>query len=232
MATEDQLKDTVSNIFRSRWDTRKGQVVPDPSALKLANDAIEFDRATILYADLAESTSMVDSKSWQFAARVYKTYLHCAASLIRDHGGEITSYDGDRVMGVWIDNRQCSNATKCALKINYAVTYIINPAVRARYPDTPFTVKQVVGIDTSEIRAARTGVRGGNDIVWVGRAANYAAKLTSLSENATWITKAVYDQIADSSKFKAGTTTNMWSGYTWNAQGSQQIYGSNYWWKI
>jgi hypothetical protein len=48
----------------------------------------------------------------------------------------------------------------------------------------------------------RTGIRGSNDLVWVGRAANHAAKLSSLREDnfATWITADVYDKMNDSSK--------------------------------
>ena len=33
-----------------------------------------------------------------------------------------------------------------------------------------------LGIDTSKLFVARTGIRKSNDLVWVGRAANYAAK--------------------------------------------------------
>lgn len=45
------------------------------------------------------------------------------------------------------------------------------------------------GIDTSEIRAARIGVRGGDDLAWIGRTANYVAKLTSCrSDYQTWLT--------------------------------------------
>jgi len=51
------------------------------------------------------------AKVWNFAhvlrdqgvaAEIYKTYLHCAAKIIRSEGGSITSYDGDRIMGIFI----------------------------------------------------------------------------------------------------------------------------------
>lgn len=111
---------------------------------------------------------MVNEKKWRFSAEIYKAFLICAAKLIRGEGGQITSYDGDRVMGVFIGDRQSTDAVTCALKINYTVGQIINPALKAQYPTSSFEVRQVVGIDTSAIRAARTGVRGDNDIVWVG----------------------------------------------------------------
>ncbi len=231
MALADDLKSEVGKIFREAWTTRKGQVAPEPGDLKLSNDAVEFDKATVLYADLAGSTAMVNAQSWQLAAEVYKTFLYCAARLVREEGGKITSYDGDRIMGVFVGDTPCTSAAKCALKINYAVQQIITPALKAQYPASEFTVKQVVGIDVSSIRAARTGVRGGNDIVWVGRAANYAAKLTEINlAERSWITKDVYDTFLEIAKLGGNPKSDMWKSYKWTENGGYPIYGSTWWW--
>lgn len=233
MPLQDDLKSAVSNIARSAWSTRQGQVVPDPEDVRLGNDAVEFDRATILYADLQGSTSMVDAENWQLSAEVYKAFLHCAAAIIRAQGGKITSYDGDRVMGVWVGSRQTTPAAKAGLMINYAVQKIVNPALKQQYPGWTDEVKQVVGIDTSAIRAARTGVRGGNDLVWVGRAANYAAKLTDLNRTErTWITDEAFRRLADEAKFGGSPSQLMWKRYTWTQQGGRTIHGSTWWWAV
>lgn len=233
MAFVDDLKSEVTKIFRDRWTTREGRVVPEPEDLQLSNDAVEFEKATVLYADLSGSTAMVNAENWMFAAEVYKTFLYCAAKLVREEGGKITSYDGDRIMGVFVGNTPCTSAAKCALKINYAVEKIINPALKVQYPQSTFTVKQVVGIDTSSIRAARTGVRGGNDIVWIGRAANYAAKLTELNlAEKSWITKDVYEKLHESAKLGGTPKRDMWKAYEWPQNNNYPIYGSTWWWAI
>ncbi|QET91484.1 adenylate/guanylate cyclase domain-containing protein [Roseomonas mucosa] len=233
MSLSDDLTAGVKAIFKDTWDTRKGQKVPDPEDLKLGNDAIEFEKATILYADLSGSTNLVNSKSWWFAAEIYKTYLLCAAKIIRAESGAIVSYDGDRVMGIWVGSSQSRPAVRCGLKINYAVQNIVNPALKARYTETDYELKQVVGIDVSAIRAARTGVRGGNDLVWVGRAANYAAKLTELNlEERTWITKEVYDRLNDKEKVGGSPARSMWKSYNWTQQGGHSIYGSTWLWEV
>jgi class 3 adenylate cyclase len=233
MTLSDDLATYVEATFRTRWKTRQGQVVPDPEDLALSNDAVEFERATVLYADLSGSTSMVDSKTWSFAAEIYKAFLYCAARLITDGGGEITAYDGDRIMAIFIDARQSTNATKCALKINYATKNVIMPALKNQYPETSFTLRHVVGIDTSSIRAARTGVRGGNDLVWVGRAANYAAKLTELNADyATWITGSLFNRLSDEAKYGGKDNSLMWTKHTWTNMGNVEIYGSAWSWKI
>ncbi|MCP1244168.1 adenylate/guanylate cyclase domain-containing protein [Acetobacter lambici] len=231
MGLKKELNDGVAAIFRDQWTTRKGRNVPEPEDLKLSNDAVDFDRATILYADLAGSTALVDSKNWWFSAEIYKTFLLCAAKIVRSEGGAITSYDGDRIMGIWVGESQTCPAVRAALKINYAVHKIINPALASQYPSQNYKIKQVVGIDTSSIRAARTGVRGGNDLVWVGRAANYAAKLTDLDlEPRTWITADAYNKLRNSEKLASGKS--MWKQYSWTQKDNIKIYGSTYWWPI
>jgi class 3 adenylate cyclase len=233
MTLADDMKSEVAKIFREQWSKRAGQVVPEPENIKLGNDAIEFAKATVLYADLSGSTAMVNAKSWTFAAEVYKTFLYCAARLVRAEGGTITSYDGDRIMGIFVGENPCTRATRCGLKINYAVEQIVNPALKAQYPSDSYEVKQVVGIDASSIRAARTGIRGGNDVVWVGQAANYAAKLTeiNLSER-TWITKAVYDIMHESVKLGGPNKQNIWKEFKWSQNGDLPIYGSTWWWSV
>lgn len=233
MALADDLKSEVTKIFYQGWTTRDGRVVPEPENLQLSNDAVVLEEATVLYADLSGSTVMVNTENWMFAAEVYKTFLYCAAKLVRDEGGKITSYDGDRIMGVFVGNKPCTDAAKCALKINYAVKEIINPALKAQYPRSNFVVKQVVGIDTSSIHAARTGVRGGNDIVWVGRAANYAAKLTELKlAERSWITKDVYEKLQDSAKLGGDPKMDMWKSYNWTQNNDYPIYGSTWQWIV
>ena len=230
MGLRDDLRKEVKDILKTNWKKRDGRTVPDADDIQLGNDAVTID-AAVLYADMDGSTALVDNyKDW-FAAEVYKTYLHCAAKLIRSFGGFIRSYDGDRVMGIFIGDSKCSDAAKCGLKIHYAVDKIINPAIAERHPKSPYEVKQVVGIDTSKLFAARTGIRGSNDLVWVGRAANYAAKLTELSSSyPTWITKDVYKKLNDISKYSKGK--DMWESRSWTPMGGMTIYRSTYWWTV
>lgn len=228
----DSLTEYVKKVFKEAWRERDGRVVPDASDLILGNEAVHFERATILYADLSGSTKLVDAKSWQFASEIYKTYLHCATKIIKHEGGVVTSYDGDRVMGVFIGESQTTPASRAGLKINYAVQHIVNPALHAQY-STDYNVAQVVGIDTSEIRSARTGARGDNDLVWVGRAANYVAKLTELKlDERTWVTAEAYGRMHDDVKLGGSPLQNMWKRYNWTEMGGHEIYGSTWWWSV
>lgn len=230
MGLKDDLTTEVKATFSKAWEEQKTDSVPAPEDLRLnANHAKNLEKATVLYADLDGSTSMVDNRKWEFSAEIYKTFLRCASQIIRTEGGSITAYDGDRVMAIFTGGSKNTDAVRCAMKINYAVQEIIQPAINAQYT-TDFKLAHVVGIDTSQLRTARIGVRGDNDLVWIGRAANYAAKLTSESGIPTWITKAVYDNMNDEVKLNNGQ--NMWQRSYWTSMNNMEIYSSTYWWSI
>lgn len=230
MALKDDLNSEVNKIFKSAWTERAGLVVPTDESIGLGNDAVKLN-ATVLYADLADSTVMVDTHTAGFAAEVYKSFLHCAAKIIRANGGNITAYDGDRVMAVYIGDNKNSAAAKTAMQLHWAVSNIVQPALKSVYAYTDFRLRHVVGIDTSDLFVARTGIRGSNDLVWVGRAANYAAKLSSLSDSySKYITAEVYQRLGDDVKYHEGM--NMWEPIAWSAFDGRTIYRSAWTWAV
>jgi class 3 adenylate cyclase len=220
----------IKQILDTKWQTRDGLVVPEAESIRLGNDAVKLD-GTVLYADMADSTGLVNGfKDW-FAAEIYKTYLVAACRVIRNNGGSITAFDGDRVMAVYVGDGKNSSAAKTALQLNWVVIEI-NAAIRAAYSNTAFILKHSVGIDTSSLFVARTGIRNSNDLVWVGRAANYAAKLSGFSETgySLFITEAVFNAMSDASKNGGSPRRSMWDKGYW-ADRSLTIYRSNWNWQ-
>ena len=226
MALGDNLRAEVRKIFQEQWTTVSRGVVPESVDLELRNDAVKVHGA-VLYADLDCSTALVDTKEPQFAAEIYKTYLVCAARIIESEGGAITAYDGDRIMAVYTGKSRHGKAVRSALKIHFAVKEIINPAVAELYPDANYGVRQSVGIDASELLVARTGIRGANDLVWVGRAANHAAKLSARSGPVTQVTSEVYDRLDQSLKYGENRQP-VWGSSTAHEIGNRRIYTSDF----
>jgi len=226
-----EIETAVDDILSTSWKSRKGQAVPETENVQMGNDAVELE-GTVLYADLADSTGLVlGYKDW-FAAEIYKIYLLASCEMIRNNGGIITAFDGDRVMAVFIGDNKNTAAAKCALQIDYLVTKVLNPKIQSKYPNTGYKLKQSVGIDTSPLFVARTGVRGSNDLVWVGRAANYAAKLCCLRDGlfTSFITAEVYNMLADSAKNGGDPKRPMWQKVMWAEMGIA-VYKSSWHWK-
>src|SRR6266566_3533733 len=228
MTLKTDLESEVKEIFESKWTERDGQVVPEPEDLKLGNDAVNLN-ATVLYADIADSTNLVDQNKSFFAAEIYKVYLLCAVRIIKDKQGTITAYDGDRVMAVYLGDSKNTSAVRSALMINYAVREIINPLLKKQYPKQTYQLKQVIGVDTSNLFVARIGVRVDNDLVWVGRAANYAAKLCSRNgDYSIYITDDVHNHMQDSVKYDDKKKT-IWQKEVWEERNNKTIYGTSGW---
>lgn len=228
MGLFEDYSEAVEKSFEEEWAVREGKKVPESEDLGLGNNAVKLE-GTVLYADLDDSTHLVDTHEPEFAAEVYKAYLSCAAKVIRSESGVITSYDGDRIMAVYIGGSKNTSATRSALKINFTVSEIINPLLEAYYPEADYRIRQVVGIDTSDLFVARTGIRGSNDLVWVGRAANYAAKLCSFEPDyPSRLTEAVYRKLNKSVKFGEDGSSR------WELELSEELNGSRIyrstWW--
>ena len=232
---DSELTTAVDSIVKTGWDLRVGQVIPETEDITLGNSGVTLE-ATVLYADLADSTELALFDQ-EIAAEVCKAYLVGTTRLIKAAGGEIRSFDGDRVMGVFMGKSKNTRAVKAALKINYFFTRVLEPAFMsfyARLQDSPFRFAQSVGIDTGEIRAVRAGIRNSNDLVWVGRAPNIAAKLSGIREPdySTYITEAVYDVLHQSAKLSDGQ--NMWERRSWakgEPYGTGTVYRSSWWMK-
>lgn len=232
MKNGDEIRKQVAEILKTDWKRREGRTVPEAEDVQLGNDAVELE-ATVLYADMADSTALVKGyKDW-FAAEIYKAYLYGACEIIRNNNGVITAFDGDRVMAVFFGDSRNTAAAKAALQINYFSNSIVNEEIKARYKDTAFTLEQAVGIDTSKLLVAKTGIRRSNDLVWVGRSANYAAKMCSLRNGMykSFITQEVFDRLHESAKYGGKDKQIMWSKVMWQEMGLS-IYQSSYCWKI
>jgi class 3 adenylate cyclase len=233
MTFKTDLESAVREIFQSDWTERDGKSVPTPGGLSPGNEAVKL-QATVLYADMADSTDLVDRYERSFAAEIYKAYLRCAATIINSEQGTIRAYDGDRVMAVFQGDLKNDSAVRSAMKINYAVHKIINPLLKNQYPKKTYQLKHVIGIDTSELFVARIGVRKDYDLVWVGRAANYAAKLCNWNgKYSTYITGKVFDSLSEDVKY-GGKDNNslMWEKEIRTARNGMRIYGSSWTWEI
>lgn len=235
MGLAENVDAEVCGTLSKEWNIRNGLVVPVSSDIALAGGGVRLD-AAILYADLAGSTKLVMSLDKRVTARLFKSFLGASSRIIRHFGGEIRSFDGDRVMGIFLGDNKESVATKVALKINALVLDVLRPRFKAKYDvfaNGTHTIAHCCGVDTSEVLVVRAGVRNDNDLTWIGRAPNVAAKLSNIRNASvqTFITSTVLARLDSPSRFSKGT--DMWKAYTWNeVEGISSVYGSSYKWAL
>ncbi|PZO13697.1 MAG: hypothetical protein DCF25_15815 [Leptolyngbya foveolarum] len=227
MALSDQIKNDVQNIINTRMVRRIGRVVPASKNVKFAGDAVELN-ATFLYADLANSSKIVKTLDQRIAAKILKSFLATTSRLVRVRGGSIVSFDGDRILGVFVGSKKDTAAVECALNINFVVREVIRPKFESKYPvvrRASFSISHGTGIDTGKVLAVRAGARGSNDLIWIGRAPNLAAKLSDFrgSSARTSITPSVYKKMSDSVKYEGSPKKNIWKKHNWKSLGQNIV---------
>lgn len=232
-----EIASGVDSILKKKISVNSGTVVPNTGSLCLWFGGVKID-GTVLYADLEQSSELVDDFHQNTAAKIIKCFLYCGTKLITNNGGTVTSFDGDRVMGVFVGNSKNTSAVKTALQIKYAVNKILKPRAASyfsSYSESAYEIDHAVGVDTSGILAVRAGQKGSNDLIWIGRSPNFAAKLSSLREgsHSTIISESIYSNMHDDVKYGGTPSADMWEKrqYPWIGK-SWTVYRSNWWFSI
>lgn len=225
----DTLSSDICRTLDTTWQTRAGQVVPSTEDVALENGAVRLS-AVVLYADLARSTRLA-LKNRSSAAKIVRAYLSTMTRLVKSSGGEVRSFDGDRVMGVFIGERKESAAADCALKMNHVVAQMLRPRVSASFRSMRgVSLKHCVGIASSDVLVVRGGIRDNNDLVFVGAAPNIAANLSEI-RNAPWsiyVTAEVYGKLNRKAKLSA-SGENFWTLTTRKVAGKKmELYKSSW----
>jgi len=234
VATDEAfLKGRVDTLFGTNFEQRDGRVVPTTADVALKDGAVLIE-AAFLYADLAGSAKLSKTCPWTTTAKIIRAFLDCTTRLIIKHGGQVRSFDGDRVMGVFMGDSKNSSASICGREIHWAVRKVIQPAAFKQFKsigDNGIEIRNCSGIDVGEVRAVRSGIRDNNDLIWIGKAASFSAKLSDVRNEgySTYISSRVYNKLSDAAKYD-GEGKSMWSssGFVFAGEG-ETVYKSSNW---
>lgn len=231
------VESTVKEIISTPWAIANGTQVPETDDVALKNGGKLVD-ATYLYADLADSSKIAQSLNKEAAAKIIKVYVNTATRILRHKGGEIRSFDGDRVMAIFMGADKDDRAVRAAMGINWAVHQVMRPAIKDGWTDgADFAeVSHGVGIDSGEALIIRGGIRNNNDLISVGVAPNVAAKLSDIRDwrASLFITDRVKAELSEP-YLKYDTHKDVWSVINWSYKvggKSVTVYGSSVYWEI
>lgn len=236
MSLKDELDESVDKIVRTDLKIRSGRVVPQTTDFNLSNEGIKLD-AVYMYVDLVGSTKLEVEHTEETVAKALKVFLATVTKVLRKHDGEIRSFDGDRVMAIFIGEDKCARAVRAAWTIRWALKNIAYEKLWMHREDIfkdQWQMKAGIGIDTGYALLIRGGVPNNNDIVSIGYAPNIAAKLSDIrNRDVTYITEDVWDQLPFGLKYKkrAGGVEPMWSNARYMDVGGRmaQVRDSSFW---
>jgi adenylate cyclase len=235
VANAAKIEADVSAILGMTWAARAGQVIPKTDDVALKNGAVKLS-VVMLYADLFHSTTLARTFPRSVAAKIVRAYLSSMTQMVTKNGGQVRSFDGDRVMGVFVGANKNTAAAMCALQMNYIVQKILRPAAEAKFPSLKtkgFAIGHCAGVAKSDVFVVRGGVRGSNDLVFIGSAPNIAAKLSEI-RNSSWrsyITWDVFRDLPEGARLGANKQP-MWTPVKRTiGKDSWSLYRSNWTWK-
>ncbi|MGX5359092.1 adenylate/guanylate cyclase domain-containing protein [Kocuria sp. KH4] len=216
MTRKDDYKSQLLDLLYTDFDVRVGRSVPTTDTVTLKNGGVYLD-AVYLYADMADSSGMARRFTPEVAAKIARAYLATVTRTLRYHGGEIRSFDGDRVMAIFVGGNAADKAVRAALEIKWLVDKVVHSELRIwldDYRNGSWVISHRTGIDIGEAFIVRGGVRNNSDLVSIGDAPNIAAKLSDLKGARTWITNRVWDAADYDSCFSGygSDAKSMWSG--------------------
>jgi len=237
---KEELEADISSIIDTELKVAYGTVVPHTSSFNLGNAGIRLE-AAYMYCDLIGSTKLATEMEDTVVAKTIKAFLATVSRVVLHYDGEIRSFDGDRVMGIFIGDDKCDRAVRTAWTIHWAVKELAHHALWIMEDaifHSNWTMRAGIGIDTGYALIVRGGVRNHNDLVSIGGPPNIAAKLSEIRSpdhpTRTWITDEVFDELSHPLKYGEkpdGEVILKWSNVRWTDVGGRwaNVRSSTYW---
>ena len=184
----DTLDDEISIIHDSDFDIEitNTNFVPSDSNSSLTFEnfdemykKVKTIETCVLYIDIRKSTKLNLQHYPKTMAKLYSSFIRSMIKAAENFNGKIRNIAGDRVMVVF-DSSDCfTEAINTAILMNTISQKIINK----RFKNNAFTCG--IGIDFGKMMVAKCGtIKYGEEnssyksLVWLGRPANIASKLT------------------------------------------------------
>jgi uridylate cyclase len=216
MGLASDIDATINEYLSGNYETWEPRGVPEPEDIKAGKHAAKLT-ATTLFIDVRQSSDITNAFRLQTAAKMMKAYFSGAVRIINYKNGKVRSFNGDGMLAVFVGGRRSNNAVEAAKLVQGFVIKQLRPRI-ARY----FAANRAAGtlgfhigcgIDDGDIFAVKVGIKGTNDIAWVGRGTNAAAKLASKlsSPENIGVTADVYARLNKSNLTLKSTGEDTWS---------------------
>jgi len=195
MAVLDMLRginETVRDVISLDFQVVKAQshYVPGYEDTGLSFERGKAKRSKIihtcvLYADIRNSTTLSHQHSYETMARLYTAFTKSILRLAEHHEAVVRNIIGDRVMLLFPESNCFTKAVDTAISINTVSKHIIDK----HFKGLNFEVG--IGIDYGEMLVVKAGIpkreperTNYKNLIWIGKPANIASKLTDIASKA------------------------------------------------
>lgn len=195
MGVQEDIKNKVNSYFEIPFKISNVTNVPDIenyAKLSFGNTGCKGDFC-FLFVDMRKSSQLVKDYGLETAASIYESFHEICVRIIKANEGDIRSFDGDRVMGVFSGADKENIAVKTAMEIGKTIENVLNAKLRGLWKKE---IAYGIGIDSGETLVVKVGKgRDSNtqDLIWLGQACNYASYYSDRANNSIIINNKVFN---------------------------------------
>lgn len=199
----DMIREDIRDVKNTSFEYATTQNVPsrDDQGLTFESGVAKkgkIIKTCVLYVDIRNSVSLYDDHRTNTMGKIYTAFSKSMLKIAQQHNGFVRNIIGDRVMIVFPTNNCFTNAVDCAISINHT-----SKIMREVFTNVDF--KCGIGIDYGEMKVIKVGIqRQGNEnienknLVWVGKPANIASRLTDVANKEIERVKVKYKRFIPS----------------------------------
>ncbi|WP_405259277.1 adenylate/guanylate cyclase domain-containing protein [Capnocytophaga stomatis] len=199
----DMIREDIRDVKNTSFEYATTQNVPsrDDQGLTFESGVAKkgkIIKTCVLYVDIRNSVSLYDDHRTNTMGKIYTAFSKSMLKIAQQHNGFVRNIIGDRVMIVFPTNNCFTNAVDCAISINHT-----SGIMRGVFTNVDF--KCGIGIDYGEMKVIKVGIQKqgsenieNKNLVWVGKPANIASRLTDVANKEIERVKVKYNDYISS----------------------------------
>ena len=141
------------------------ELPPTTNNLTDSNKTYAID-AAILFVDIRKSTDLTDTSKMKSMVKVYRSFMRAVVACVRVNGGVTRQFLGDRIMGVFTDEKDengniisaVDKAISCARSIQTIIDFSLNKHLKNNVNNK--TIECGIGIDYGKVLVSKVGMYG------------------------------------------------------------------------
>ncbi|MEK3864989.1 adenylate/guanylate cyclase domain-containing protein [Paenibacillus sp. FSL H7-0716] len=158
--------------------------------LETMQQKVKLIETCVLYIDIRRSTELNLTHRKETVTKLYSAFIRSMVKAAEQYGGKVRGIVGDRVMVVFDSYQCCTNALNTAILMHSISEYLLNKHFNKN------DIQCGIGIDYGKMLVSKNGIikQGAENIsnkslVWLGKPANVASKLTDAANKITTISQ-------------------------------------------
>lgn len=154
-----------------------------PSDFALENDKwVQVDDVVCVYFDLTSSTNILKKYGDEISVKIFDSYIKSATRIFKNFECSYLDIQGDGGFALFSGDKHIQRAMVSAitLKTLLSRSYSGNLNDLVKKMKSKINLSSKIGVHIGKILAKKSGIRGENEILWLGDLVSIASKICGL----------------------------------------------------